>query len=84
MPFSQKTSVFLLSFIELLERFSYYGMRTLLVFFAIDKLGMENQEAIAIYGWLAIFIFIEVLRDTERRLVTTASSNVWDNIGSQI
>ena len=40
---------FFLSFIEGWERFSYYGMRALLVLYLVSVLGFADQNAYAIY-----------------------------------
>lgn len=40
----------LLFFVEMWERFSYYGMRALLVLFLISELGFEDAKAYAIYS----------------------------------
>lgn len=40
----------LLFFAEMWERFSYYGMRALLVLFLISELGFEDAKAYAIYS----------------------------------
>jgi POT family proton-dependent oligopeptide transporter len=58
MPYSQKTSVFILSLIELFERFSYYGMRSIIVLFAINRLDIDDLDAISLYGSFSFFIFI--------------------------
>jgi dipeptide/tripeptide permease len=41
MLYSQRTSVLLLSLVEFLERFSYYGVRTLIILYVTSDLGME-------------------------------------------
>jgi POT family proton-dependent oligopeptide transporter len=43
----------LLSFAELWERFSYYGMRALLVLYLITQLGFEDSEAYTLYAFFA-------------------------------
>lgn len=64
-------NAFLLSFVEMWERYSYYGMRALLVLFLTSHLGFKDERAYAIYsifaaigyagpvlaGWLADKIF---------------------------
>ena len=52
-----------LFFTELWERFSYYGMRAILVLYLIsdfnDKnpgLGWSNKEAIILYGWYTALV----------------------------
>lgn len=47
---SQPKGIYLLIFTQMWERFSFYGMRTLLVLFMIQKLNLENAEAIGIYA----------------------------------
>ena len=51
--------LFILFFTELWERFSYYGMRAILVLYLTAKtteltnpgLGWTSTEALALYGW---------------------------------
>ena len=57
------TSLFL---VEMWERFSYYGMRAILVLYLIDKvetggLGMATAEAAAIYGIYTASVYILAL-----------------------
>ena len=54
-----------LFFTELWERFSYYGMRAILVLYLIsdfnDKnpgLGWSNKEAIILYGWYTALVYL--------------------------
>ncbi len=52
--------------VEMWERFSYYGMRAILVLFLIDKvetggLGMATAEAAAIYGIYTASVYILAL-----------------------
>ena len=54
-----------LFFTELWERFSYYGMRAILVLYLIsdfnDKnpgLGWSNKDAIILYGWYTALVYI--------------------------
>jgi POT family proton-dependent oligopeptide transporter len=53
----------LLSFIEMWERFSYYGMRALLVLYLTTQIGIADDEAYSIYalfasiGYLGCVIF---------------------------
>jgi POT family proton-dependent oligopeptide transporter len=42
-----------LFFVEMWERFSYYGMRSLLVIFLTSHLGFEDKKAYAIYSLFA-------------------------------
>jgi POT family proton-dependent oligopeptide transporter len=43
----------LLFFVEMWERFSYYGMRALLVLFLTSHLGFEDKKAYAVYSLFA-------------------------------
>ncbi|RYZ65099.1 MAG: MFS transporter, partial [Proteobacteria bacterium] len=52
-----------LFFTELWERFSYYGMRALLVLFLVDQvarggLGLDDSTATAIYGLYTAGVYI--------------------------
>ncbi len=59
------TGLFVLFFTELWERFSYYGMRAILVLYltaeTTDKinpgLGWTSKEALALYGWYGMFVY---------------------------
>lgn len=46
---SRKTNVFLLVLINGLERFSYYGMRAMLVLYAMSVLELPRQDALEYY-----------------------------------
>ena len=55
--------LFVLFFTELWERFSYYGMRGLLVLFLVDNVenggfGMTDSEAIKLYGWYTMLVYV--------------------------
>lgn len=55
--------LFILFFTELWERFSYYGMRAILVLFiytSIDEggLGWSQEEALALYGWYTMLVYL--------------------------
>jgi len=63
--FGHPVGLFMLFFTEMWERFSYYGMRALLVLYLItevtDKnagLGWENSEATSLYGWYTMLVYI--------------------------
>ena len=54
--------LFVLFFTEMWERFSYYGMRALLVLFLVSKLvdggwGWERKEAYALFGWYVMLVY---------------------------
>ena len=59
------TGLFTLFFTELWERFSYYGMRAILVLYIISDvnsnnpgLGWSNSEAISLYGWYTALVYL--------------------------
>jgi POT family proton-dependent oligopeptide transporter len=47
---SQPKALYILSFTELWERFSYYGIRSLLMFYMISELGFSDASAYGVYG----------------------------------
>lgn len=55
--------LFVLFFTEMWERFSYYGMRALLVLFLVSDLaaggwGWPREEALKLYGWYTGLVYI--------------------------
>lgn len=57
------SGLFVLFFTEMWERFSYYGMRALLVLFLVTSMvdggwGWERNEALVLYGWYTGFVYI--------------------------
>lgn len=50
--------LYLLFFTEMWERFSYYGMRALLVLYMIQKLLYTNEEAGYVYGLYTGFVYL--------------------------
>lgn len=52
----------ILFFTEMWERFSYYGMRALLVLFLTSKhsggLGWSSAEALQFYGWYTMLVYV--------------------------
>ncbi len=54
--------LFVLFFTEMWERFSYYGMRALLILFLVAKTGdggwgWSRGEAYALYGWYVMLVY---------------------------
>ena len=54
--------LFILFFTEMWERFSYYGMRALLILFLVAKVedkgwGWTRPEAFALYGWYVMLVY---------------------------
>lgn len=63
--FGHPVGLFVLFFTEMWERFSYYGMRALLVLYLVSEinsdnpgLGWENEEATELYGWYTMLVYI--------------------------
>ncbi len=57
--------LFILFLTEMWERFSYYGMRAILVLFLVAKTNEDNPgfgwtdgEAYALYGWYTMFVYV--------------------------
>src|SRR5690554_2666449 len=55
-------ALFILFFTEMWERFSYYGMRALLVVFLVSEItkggwGWTNAEAMSLYGWYIMLVY---------------------------
>ena len=54
--------LFVLFFTEMWERFSYYGMKALLILFLVAKIddegwGWSRTEAYALYGWYVMLVY---------------------------
>ena len=63
--FGHPVGLYILFFTEMWERFSYYGMRALLVLYLVTKtsdsnagLGWDNGEALALYGWYTMLVYV--------------------------
>jgi POT family proton-dependent oligopeptide transporter len=57
--------LYILFFTELWERFSYYGMRAILVLYLISSMsgdnpgyGWEESDALALYGWYTMLVYV--------------------------
>lgn len=64
--FGHPSGLSTLFFTELWERFSYYGMRALLVLFMVDTvqnggMGLDDKTASSIYGLYAAFVYMAAL-----------------------
>lgn len=56
------SGLFVLFFTEMWERFSYYGMRALLILFLIAKVsdkgwGWSRAEAMSLFGWYVMLVY---------------------------
>ena len=61
--FDHPTGLFVLFFTEMWERFSYYGMRAILVLFLTSSImnegwGWERSDALVLYGWYTGLVYI--------------------------
>src|SRR5690554_2294750 len=63
--FGHPVGLFVLFFTEMWERFSYYGMRAILVLYLVAEskganpgLGWSNAEALEVYGWYTMFVYV--------------------------
>ena len=66
--FGHPVGLYYLFFTELWERFSYYGMRAILVLYLVAQtggdnpgLGWTNDSAIALYGWYTMFVYVATI-----------------------
>lgn len=58
--------LYILFFTELWERFSYYGMRAILVLYivagvkegSLGGMGWSNADALALYGWYTMLVYV--------------------------
>jgi POT family proton-dependent oligopeptide transporter len=64
-PQKQPPGLFLLFGVEMWERFSYYGMRALLVLFLVSTegggFGWSKQDANHLYGWYTSLVYLTPL-----------------------
>lgn len=63
--FGHPVGLFVLFFTEMWERFSYYGMRALLMLYLTSEITSENpglgwstKEASSLYGWYTMLVYI--------------------------
>jgi POT family proton-dependent oligopeptide transporter len=63
--FGHPIGLFILFFTEMWERFSYYGMRAILVLYLVAKtsdensgMGWTNGEALQLYGWYTMLVYV--------------------------
>ena len=63
--FGHPIGLYVLFFTEMWERFSYYGMRAILVLYLVTKTGESNPglgwtdgEALALYGWYTMMVYV--------------------------
>ncbi|HET8838444.1 MAG TPA: peptide MFS transporter [Flavobacteriaceae bacterium] len=63
--FGHPVGLFVLFLTEMWERFSYYGMRAILVLYLVEQttaanpgLGWTNGDAIMLYGWYTMLVYL--------------------------
>jgi len=63
--FGHPVGLYILFFTEMWERFSYYGMRAILVLYLIKEasgknpgLGWTHMEALQLYGWYTMSVYV--------------------------
>ena len=63
--FGHPVGLYVLFFTEMWERFSYYGMRAILVLYLVSAttggnagLGWTGAEALALYGWYTMLVYV--------------------------
>jgi len=63
--FGHPLGLYVLFFTELWERFSYYGMRAILVLYLVEQttsanpgLGWGRGDALALYGWYTMLVYV--------------------------
>ncbi|VXB85666.1 peptide MFS transporter [Massilia sp. 9I] len=57
-PIGQTRSFLTVALIELWERFGYYGMQALIVYFMVQRLGFEDSRANLVWGAAAALIYV--------------------------
>lgn len=57
-PISQTRSFATIALIELWERFGYYGMQALIVYFMVQRLGFDDTRATLVWGAAAALIYV--------------------------
>lgn len=63
--FGHPKGLFILFFTEMWERFSYYGMRAILVLYIVSEtmgdnpgLGWSKGDALSLYGWYTMLVYV--------------------------
>ena len=63
--FGHPKGLYVLFFTEMWERFSYYGMRAILVLYLVQAtteqnpgLGWTDMEALSLYGWYTMLVYV--------------------------
>ncbi len=85
--FGHPVGLVTLFFSEMWERFSYYGMRALLVLFLVDAVskggfGLDDRTATAIYGLYTAAVYVVALPGgwIADRLIGTQAAALWGGV----
>src|SRR4051812_49307810 len=57
-PTTQTRSFMTIVLIELWERFGYYGMQALIVYYMVQRLGFDDDRANLVWGAAAALIYV--------------------------
>jgi POT family proton-dependent oligopeptide transporter len=58
LPYTQTRSFLTIALIELWERFGYYGMQALIVYYMVERLGFEDSRANLVWSAAAALIYV--------------------------
>jgi POT family proton-dependent oligopeptide transporter len=58
LPYTQTRSFLTVALIELWERFGYYGMQALIVYFMVQRLGFDDSRANLVWSAAAALIYV--------------------------
>jgi POT family proton-dependent oligopeptide transporter len=58
LPYTQTRSFTTVALIELWERFGYYGMQALIVYFMVERLGFDDNRANLVWSAAAALIYV--------------------------
>ncbi len=58
MPYTQTRSFSTIAMIELWERFGYYGMQALIVYFMVQRIGFDDSRANLVWSAAAALIYV--------------------------
>ena len=58
LPFTQSRSFLTIALIEMWERFGYYGMQALIVYFMVQRHGFDDSRANLVWSAAAALIYV--------------------------
>src|SRR6201989_341641 len=59
--FGHPVGLYILFFTEMWERFSYYGMRALLILYMVNYFKWAQKDASAVYKWYTSLVYLTPL-----------------------